>query len=217
MFARFIYTLPFQQAVGSVCWINHTHDDAPQNRSLFPSPVNVNPNHSPSYHSPTPDFTPISTPPLSPSLAHPPIWLHMTNNSEDDTQVLDFAVRVTQCSVTFFLSLFQHKYAARPLQWRLRSKRIWIPFLTYDVNFFARQINIVGKRRAAVMSLFNGWSKGKRSRTILLLATPCCEWLSAGTESANRVTELDVLTWHASQSETVTRLPTSRDRMRRIL
>jgi hypothetical protein len=35
----------------------------PKTRSSFPSPVNVNPNHSPSYHSPTPDFTPISTPP----------------------------------------------------------------------------------------------------------------------------------------------------------
>ena len=138
MFARFIYTLPFQQAVGSVCWINHTHDDAPQNRSLFPSPVNVNPNHSLSYHSPTPDFTPISTPPPPPfpSRAHPPIWLHMTNNSEDDTPVLDFAVRVTQYSVTFCLSLFQPNYAAHLLQWRLNSKRIWIPFMIYDVNFF---------------------------------------------------------------------------------
>ena len=44
----------------------------PKNRSLFPSPVNVNPNHSPSYHSPTPDFTPISTPLLPPASLTPP-------------------------------------------------------------------------------------------------------------------------------------------------
>lgn len=66
----------------------------PQNRSGTPSLVNINPNHSASYHSPTPDFTPISTPPL-------PTWLHITNNSEDDTQVLDFAVLITRRDVMF--------------------------------------------------------------------------------------------------------------------
>lgn len=104
MFARFIDTLPFQQTVGLMCWTYHSHDDAPQNRSVAPSPVNVNPNHSPSYHSPAPYFTPIFTPPL-------PTWLHMMNNSEDDTQVLDFAVPDTQHAVTFLLSWSPHSYS----------------------------------------------------------------------------------------------------------
>lgn len=171
-YARFMGTLPFQQTVSLMCWIYHSHDDAPKTVAWPPSPVNANPNHSSTYHSPAPDFTPISPPPL-------PTPLHMRNNSEDDIQVLDFAELISARTVMFLLP--RHRCGYFPQYPALTSYKetVWLRSVTDNVNFLPRQINIIGKRRATVMTFFFNGS-GKASAAGQFCCLPPSLWMAVG-------------------------------------
>lgn len=147
MFARIIDTLPFQLAVGRVCWIYHSHDDAPKTEA-GPLPLSI--------QTQTTALLTIRQPRISrpslPLLCRPDyIW----RTTEDDTQVLEFAVLITQRDAMFLVIHNRGQLVvADPCSSILQGNASGLCFKQRTWNFPSRQINIVGKRRADVMTLF---------------------------------------------------------------